>query len=57
MAARDSVTDTLAALAKVDHVFNRGPVAAPKTNKGIDINPLLYEPLGRGCRAGLRYNF
>ena len=51
------MTDTLAALAKVDHVFNRGPVAAPKTNKGIDINPLLYEPLGRGCRAGLRYNF
>jgi outer membrane receptor protein involved in Fe transport len=55
--ARYSVTDKLAAFVKVDNVFDRDPVAAPQTNTGIDINPLLYDTLGRVYRAGLRYNF
>jgi outer membrane receptor protein involved in Fe transport len=55
--ARYTVTDKLAAFVKVDNVFNRDPVAAPQTNTGIDINPLLYDTLGRVYRGGLRYNF
>jgi len=55
--ARYSVTDSLAAFVKVDNVFDRDPVAAPQTNTGIDINPLLYDTIGRVYRAGLRYNF
>jgi iron complex outermembrane receptor protein len=55
--ARYSVTDMLAAFVKVDNVFDRDPVASPQTNTGIDINPVLYDTLGRTYRAGLRYNF
>jgi outer membrane receptor protein involved in Fe transport len=55
--ARYSATDKLSAFVKVDNVFDRDPVAAPQTNTGIDINPLLYDTLGRVYRAGLRYNF
>jgi len=55
--ARYTVTDKLSAFVKVDNVFNRDPVAAPQTNTGIDINPLLYDTLGRIYRAGVRYNF
>ncbi len=54
--ARYHVTDRLSAFVKVDNVFDRDPVAAPQTNTGIDINPLLYDTLGRVYRAGLRYN-
>jgi outer membrane receptor protein involved in Fe transport len=43
--------------AKVDNLFNRNPSPAPFTNTGIDINPQLYDVLGRMYRVGLRYNF
>jgi len=57
LTARGNLTDKLSAFVKVDNVFDRDPVAAPQTNTGIDINPLLYDTLGRVYRAGLRYNF
>ncbi|HVY79802.1 MAG TPA: TonB-dependent receptor [Steroidobacteraceae bacterium] len=57
LGARYSVNDKLKAFIKVDNVFDRDPVPAPQTNTGIDINPLLYDTLGRTYRAGLRYNF
>lgn len=55
--ARYSVTEKLAAFVKVDNMLDRDPVAAPQTNTGIDINPFLYDTLGRTYRAGVRYNF
>jgi outer membrane receptor protein involved in Fe transport len=55
--ARYSVSDKLGAFIKIDNALDRDPVAAPQTNTGIDINPLLYDTLGRTYRAGLRYNF
>jgi outer membrane receptor protein involved in Fe transport len=55
--ARYSVTDNLGAFIKIDNALDRDPVAAPQTNTGIDINPLLYDTLGRTYRAGFRYNF
>ncbi len=42
---------------KVDNLFNRSPTASPQTNTGVDINPQLYDVLGRMYRVGLRYNF
>jgi outer membrane receptor protein involved in Fe transport len=54
---RYSVTDKLMAFVKVDNLFDRDPVAAPQTNTGLDINPALYDTLGRTYRAGFRYNF
>jgi iron complex outermembrane receptor protein len=54
---RYSVTDKLTAFVKVDNLFDRDPVASPQTNTGLDINPALYDTLGRMYRAGFRYNF
>jgi outer membrane receptor protein involved in Fe transport len=57
LGARYSVSDNLAAFIKVDNMLDRDPVASPQTNTGIDINPFLYDTLGRTFRAGVRYNF
>ncbi|NIJ35185.1 outer membrane receptor protein involved in Fe transport [Sphingomonas oligoaromativorans] len=42
---------------KVDNLFNRDPTPSPQTNTGVDINPQLYDVLGRMFRVGVRYNF
>ena len=55
--ARYSVNDNVSAFIKIDNALDRDPVASPQTNTGIDINPLLYDTLGRTYRAGVRYNF
>jgi outer membrane receptor protein involved in Fe transport len=47
----------LEAYFKVDNVFNKDPVPSPQTNTGIDINPALYDVLGRMYRLGVRFNF
>jgi iron complex outermembrane recepter protein len=57
LGARYSVTDKVAAFIKIDNLLDRDPVASPQTNTGIDINPFLYDTLGRMYRAGVRYNF
>jgi iron complex outermembrane recepter protein len=54
---RYAVTDRLTAFVKIDNVFDRDPVASPQTNTGLDINPALYDTIGRTYRAGVRYNF
>jgi outer membrane receptor protein involved in Fe transport len=57
LGGRYSLTDKLTAFVKADNLFNRDPVAAPQTNTGLDINPALYDTLGRTYRAGFRFNF
>ena len=57
LGARYSFTDALTAFVKIDNVFNRDPTPSPQTNTGIDINPTLYDTIGRMYRAGIRYNF
>ena len=57
LGGRYSVTDKLTAFVKIDNLFDRDPVPAPQTNTGLDINPALYDTIGRVYRAGLRYNF
>jgi outer membrane receptor protein involved in Fe transport len=42
---------------KVDNLFNRDPEPSPQTNTGIDVNPSLYDVIGRMYRVGLRYSF
>ncbi|MBO9575737.1 MAG: TonB-dependent receptor [Sphingobium sp.] len=42
---------------KIDNLFNIDPVPSPQTNTGIDINPALYDVLGRMYRVGVRFNF
>lgn len=57
LGARYSVTDKLTTFFKIDNLLNRDPVPSPGTNTGIDINPELYDTIGRTYRAGVRYNF
>ncbi|HWJ69545.1 MAG TPA: TonB-dependent receptor [Sphingobium sp.] len=52
-----NVTDQLQAYFKVDNLFNRDPEPAPRTDTGIDVNPALYDVVGRMYRVGVRYNF
>lgn len=42
---------------KVDNLFDRDPEPMPQTNTGLDINPALYETLGRTYRVGVRFRF
>jgi outer membrane receptor protein involved in Fe transport len=47
----------MTAFVKVDNAFNKDPVPAPQTNTGLDVNPALYDTIGRIYRAGFRFNF
>ncbi|PJG46610.1 TonB-dependent receptor [Sphingobium sp. LB126] len=51
------IGDSLTIYGKVDNLFDKDPVPAPQTNTGLDINPALYDTLGRIYRAGIRFNF
>ncbi len=42
---------------KIDNLFNVDPVPSPQTNTGLDVNPALYDTLGRFYHVGLRLNF
>jgi iron complex outermembrane receptor protein len=57
LGARYSIKDGMTAFVKVDNVFNKNPVAAPQTNTGLDVNPALYDTIGRIYRAGFRFSF
>lgn len=57
LGGRYAVTDSLSAFVKIDNLFNRDPAPSPQTNTGIDINPALYDVIGRTYRMGVRYNF
>lgn len=52
-----NITDNVTIYGKVDNLFDKDPVASPQTNTGLDINPALYDTLGRIYRAGVRFNF
>ncbi|HAF43248.1 MAG TPA: TonB-dependent receptor [Sphingobium sp.] len=51
------VTDNIRAFFKVDNLFDHDPEPSPQTNTGLDVNPALYDTLGRTYRAGVRFNF
>jgi outer membrane receptor protein involved in Fe transport len=42
---------------KIDNLFDNDPTPSPQTNTGLDVNPALYDTLGRIYRLGLRVNF
>ena len=52
-----NITPKLVAYGKIDNLLDKDPVPSPFTNTGIDINPALYDTLGRFYHFGLRYNF
>jgi len=42
---------------KVDNLLNVDPEASPQTNTGLDVNPALYDTLGRFYHVGVRMKF
>jgi outer membrane receptor protein involved in Fe transport len=51
------LTDGIETYFKVDNVFDRDPEPSPQTNTGLDVNPALYDTLGRIYRIGVRAKF
>ncbi|AQR73310.1 TonB-dependent siderophore receptor [Sphingomonas sp. LM7] len=52
-----NVTSNVKFYFKVDNLFDHDPEPSPQTNTGLDVNPALYDTLGRTYRAGIRFNF
>jgi outer membrane receptor protein involved in Fe transport len=52
-----NVTSNVRAYFKVDNLFDHDPEPSPQTNTGLDVNPALYDTLGRIYRVGVRFNF
>ena len=52
-----NVTQAITTFFKVDNVFDHDPAPAPQTNTGLDVNPALYDTLGRTFRLGVRARF
>jgi len=50
-------SENLQLYGKIDNLFDKDPTASPQTNTGLDVNPALYDTLGRIYRAGIRFNF
>jgi outer membrane receptor protein involved in Fe transport len=52
-----NVSSAIRAYFKVDNLFDHDPEPSPQTNTGLDVNPALYDTLGRTYRVGIRFNF
>jgi iron complex outermembrane recepter protein len=52
-----NVSSNVRAYFKIDNLFDHDPEPSPQTNTGLDVNPALYDTLGRTYRAGVRFNF
>lgn len=52
-----NVTKEVTTFFKVDNVFDHDPAPSPQTNTGLDVNPALYDTLGRIYRLGVRMRF
>ncbi|KQN71228.1 TonB-dependent receptor plug domain-containing protein [Sphingomonas sp. Leaf62] len=57
LGASFKITDNAVLYGKVDNVMDNDPTPSPQTNTGLDVNPALYDTLGRTYRAGLRFTF
>ncbi|WP_394648091.1 TonB-dependent receptor plug domain-containing protein [uncultured Sphingomonas sp.] len=52
-----NVTKQVSMFVKVDNLFDHDPEPSPQTNTGLDVNPALYDTLGRFFRIGVRGRF
>lgn len=51
------ITQGIETFFKVDNIFDHDPAPSPQTNTGLDVNPALYDTLGRVYRVGVRAKF
>ncbi|MEP9359938.1 TonB-dependent receptor [Sphingomonas sp. KR3-1] len=49
--------DHITSYFKIDNLFDHDPAPSPQTNTGLDVNPALYDTLGRTYRIGVRIKF
>ncbi|HWU94474.1 MAG TPA: TonB-dependent receptor [Sphingomonas sp.] len=52
-----NLTSNITSFFKVDNLFDHDPEPSPQTNTGLDVNPALYDTLGRTYRLGVRVKF
>lgn len=52
-----NLTGNITSYFKVDNLFDHDPAPSPQTNTGLDVNPALYDTLGRTYRVGVRLKF
>ncbi len=52
-----NVTKQVSMFFKVDNLLDQDPEPSPQTNTGLDVNPALYDTLGRFYRLGVRARF
>jgi outer membrane receptor protein involved in Fe transport len=52
-----NVTKAVSLFFKVDNLLDHDPEPSPQTNTGLDVNPALYDTLGRFYRIGMRARF
>jgi iron complex outermembrane receptor protein len=52
-----NLTSSITSFFKIDNLFDHDPAPSPQTNTGLDVNPALYDTLGRTYRAGVRVRF
>ena len=57
LAGSYNINTNIVAYFKVDNLFNKSPAASPQTGTGIDVNPALYDTLGRMYHVGLRMKY
>ena len=57
LAGSYNINKNIVAYFKVDNLLNVEPAAMPQTGTGIDVNPALYDTLGRMYHAGVRMKF
>ncbi|WP_066799636.1 TonB-dependent receptor plug domain-containing protein [Sphingomonas soli] len=52
-----NLTGNITSYFKIDNLFDHDPTPSPQTNTGLDVNPALYDTLGRTYRLGVRLKF
>ncbi|WP_406701403.1 TonB-dependent receptor plug domain-containing protein [Sphingomonas caeni] len=52
-----NIGENITTFFKVDNLLDHDPDASPQTNTGLDVNPALYDTLGRTYRVGVRVRF
>ncbi len=57
LAGSYNINKNIVAYFKIDNLANVSPAASPQTGTGLDVNPALYDTLGRMYHVGLRMKY
>ncbi|MDI7776634.1 TonB-dependent receptor [Asticcacaulis sp. EMRT-3] len=57
LAGSYNISKGVVAYFKIDNMFDVAPYPMPQTGTGLDVNPALYDTLGRLYHVGVRFSF